>query len=202
MLCVWLCAKRAELNYCKTYTLQMLPIIIIIIIIIIICNSLPVLQLCWKMITKWTVERPTSSQWSASTMQQAGCSVRWGSVDVLHVSEYQNASLVVISPSSQLRLLSRIQSLGDGGTIRRRVHKTLLRLTEHGCLQLAMYTQWGPVSVICSRCHVHIPVRESQSCIQTMFSPPQGVTHWHLSALLTLTPCGDGARRLAMLTVR
>ena len=66
---------------------------------------------------------------------------------------------------------------GIGGTIRRRGHKTLLMLTEHTCVQLAMHTQWGPVSVVCTcsrrRCHMHAPVRVSQS----LFSPPQSVTH-------------------------
>ena len=30
------------------------------------------------------------------------------------------------------------------------------------CIQLAMHTQWGPVSVICSHHHVHVPVCESR----------------------------------------
>ena len=34
----------------------------------------------------------------------------------------------------------------------------------------------GSVSVVCNRRYVHIPVLERQSCKQTLFSPPQGVT--------------------------
>ena len=43
-------------------------------------------------------------------------------------------------------------------------------------------------SVICSRHHVHVPaICVSQSCMRTLFSPPQGVAHRPLSALLTDT---------------
>ena len=66
---------------------------------------------------------------------------------------------------------------GGWGTIRRRGHNTLLTLIEHTCVQLAVHMQWGPVSVVCSRRHTHVPVHESRSCIRTLFSPPQGVTH-------------------------
>ena len=90
------------------------------------------------------------------------------------------------------------------GNLRRREHKMLLMSAGpdwHTRVQLVLLTQWGPISV-CSCSHVHVPVRESQSCVRTLFSPPQGVTHWPISAPLTRTPHGDSVRWLAMLAVR
>ena len=72
-------------------------------------------------------------------------------------------------------------------------------------VQLGMHTQQGPVSVVCSCHHMHVPVYRSQSCVWTSLSLPQGITQLPVSALFTLMPHGNSARCflwLAMLAVK
>ena len=67
-------------------------------------------------------------------------------------------------------------------------HLMLTGPNQHKCAQLAMHTHWGPVSAVCSRLHMHVPVRESvmHTDIALPCSPHHKASHTDLSVLYWL----------------